>query len=101
VQPSSTEDSQGEKVKSRWQPRNGCDGRSMAKIFNNNSSPYPSFTRNSPELLLLKFCHRPTITAISWPPPGFHNFFTLAILCTAARFGRTLSYSLNGCLFVI
>ena len=35
------------------------------------------------ELLLLKFfCLRPTITAISWPPPGFHNFFTLAILCS-------------------
>ena len=29
---SPTQDGQGEKVvKSRWRPRNGCDGRSMAK----------------------------------------------------------------------
>ena len=36
---SPTQDGQGEKVvKSRWQPRNGCDGRSMAKNFNNNKS---------------------------------------------------------------
>ena len=36
---SPTQDGQGEKVvKSRWQPRNGCDSWSMAKIFNNNSS---------------------------------------------------------------
>jgi len=28
------QDGQGEKVvKSRWQPRNGCDNRSMAKIL--------------------------------------------------------------------
>jgi len=31
-----TQDGQGEKVvKSRWWPRNGCDGPSMAKNFNN------------------------------------------------------------------
>jgi len=30
----STQDGQGEKVvQSRWQPRNGCDGRSMVKIL--------------------------------------------------------------------
>jgi len=34
-----TQDGQGEKVvKSSWQPRNDCDGRSMGKIFNNNNS---------------------------------------------------------------
>ena len=44
--------------------------------------------------------HRPTITVISWPPPGLHNFFTLAILCRAARLGCTLFYSLNGCFWV-
>jgi len=54
-----------------------------------------------PELLLLNFfCHRPTIAAISWPPLGFHNFFTLAILCRTARLGHTLVYSLNGCFCV-
>ena len=36
---SPTQDSQGEKVvKSMWRPRNGCDGRSMAKNFNTNIS---------------------------------------------------------------
>ena len=36
---SSIKDGQGEKVvKSRWQPRNGCDGCSMAKKFDNNNS---------------------------------------------------------------
>ena len=31
---SPTQDGQGEKVvKSRWQPRIGCDGRSLAKKF--------------------------------------------------------------------
>jgi len=36
---SPTLDGQGEKVlKSRWQPRNGCDGWSMAKNFNNYNS---------------------------------------------------------------
>ena len=31
------QDGQGEKVvKSSWEPRNGCDGQSMAKRFNNN-----------------------------------------------------------------
>jgi len=34
-----TQDGQGEKkvVKSSWQPRDGCDGRSMAKNWNNNN----------------------------------------------------------------
>jgi len=36
---SPTQDGQGEKVvKSRWRPRNGCDGRSIAKNFNHNNS---------------------------------------------------------------
>ena len=36
---SPTQDVQGEKiVKSRWQPINGCDGRSMEKFFYNNNS---------------------------------------------------------------
>ena len=42
---------------------------------------------NWPELLLLFFFYRwPTIKAISWPPPVFPNFFTLAILHRAAHF---------------
>jgi len=33
------QDGLGEKVvKSRWRPRNGCDGQSIAKIFKNNNS---------------------------------------------------------------
>ena len=36
---------QDEVVKHRWWPRNGCDGRSVAKIYNDNSGqfvlPYP------------------------------------------------------------
>ena len=41
-----------------------------------------------------KFCHKPTIIAISWLPSGFHNFFTL---CRAARLGHILFNGLNGC----
>jgi len=38
---SPTQDGQGEKVvKSMCQPRNGCDGRSVAKILNNNSGQF-------------------------------------------------------------
>jgi len=55
--------------------KNGCNGRSIAKIFNNNNSgqlcPHPSSTKNqqySPELLLLNFF------AIDQPSPGFHIF---------------------------
>ena len=33
---------------------------------------------NLPELSLLSFSDWPTITAIYWPPPTFHNFFTLS-----------------------
>ena len=52
---------QGEKVvKSRWQPRNGCDGQSMAKNLNSNNSsqfvlPHPSFTRNQHKIHLNRF----------------------------------------------
>ena len=36
---SPAQDGQDEKVvKSRWQPRNGCDCRCMAKNFSNNNS---------------------------------------------------------------
>ena len=36
---SPTQDGLDEKVvKPRWQPRDGCDGRSMAKIFNDDNS---------------------------------------------------------------
>ena len=38
------------------------------------------------------FCHRLIITTISWPPPEFHNFFTLALLYSAARLGHTLFF---------
>ena len=97
-------------MKSRWRPRNGCDDRSMAKFLNNNNSG--EFCADSyimklgwghkwTWIVVIKiFCHRSTITAISWLPIGFHNFFTLAILYRAARLGRTLFYSLNGCLWV-
>jgi len=35
---SPTQDGQGGKVgKSSWQPKNGCDGPSMAKKFNKNN----------------------------------------------------------------
>ena len=46
-------------------------------------------------VVINRFCLRPTITAISWSPPRFHNFFTLAILHRTARLGRTLFYSLH------
>jgi len=40
-----------------------------------------------------------TITAICWPPPGFHNIITLAILCRAAgqRAGHN-SWTMRMCL---
>jgi len=50
--------------------------------------------------VMKNFYHGVIITAISWPPPGFYNFFTLAIFCTAARLGCTLFHSLNGCFFL-
>jgi len=87
---SPTQDGQDEKaVKSRWRPWNGCDGQCMVKNFNNSNSffSHSSFTRNQHKIQL-NYCYlifflykRSTITAISWLPPGFHNFFTLAILC--------------------
>jgi len=47
------------KVKSKGQPRNGCDGVGWLQNFNTNNSaqfvlPYPSFTRNAPKLHSLK-----------------------------------------------
>jgi len=52
----------------------------MAKKINNNLGqfvlPHPSFTQNSPELLLLKFLPSTyTNTAISWPPPLISQLF--------------------------
>ena len=41
------------------------------------------------------FYHTLTITTISWLPLGFHNFFTLAFLCRAARLGRTFLLQLE------
>ena len=48
---SPTQNGQGERVvKSRYRPRNGCDGWSMAKklitTIQANSCFYPNFTRN-------------------------------------------------------
>jgi len=56
-----------------------------------SSQLHKESAQNSPELVVAikSFCHTPTITAISWMPSGFHNFFTLAILCRAARLGHT------------
>ena len=67
-------------VKSKGQPRNGCGGIGwwqkvwwilcwfLVKLGWGNT--------NWPELLLLKFLPSTyTITAISWPPLRFHNFF--------------------------
>ena len=44
-------------VKSKGQPRNGCDGIGRWQNFNNNNSgqfvlPYPSFTRNQHKIHL-------------------------------------------------
>jgi len=64
-----------------------------------NLCPYPNFTRNQLKIHLIIvikiFCHRLTITAISWPPPGFHNFFTLAILYRAAGLDHTFYLQLE------
>ena len=79
------------------------------KNFNSNNSGqffasllpqlhYRNQQKKSPKLILLKnfALDRP-----SQPFLGFHNFFTLAILCRAARLGTSgFIYSLNGCFWV-
>jgi len=72
------------------QPRNGCDGRLMAKILITtiqvNLVPNPSGegTTNLPELLLIQFF---AINLPSQPDFGchflFHVFFTMALLGAA------------------
>ena len=52
-------------------------------------------TQNELNCFYYNFCHRPIITAISWLPPGFHNFFMLAILCRASRLGHTFFLQLE------
>ena len=71
----------------RWRPRNGCDGRSVAKVLIMNIQVNLCIlTRNQHRIHLNcryeNFCPWPT--AISWLPPVFHNFFTLAFLHRAA-----------------
>ena len=75
---SPTQDGQGEKVvKSRWQPRNGCDSRSMAnfliEFIQVNVSSSQESAQNSPELLLRKFF---VIDQPSRPFLGRHLDFT-------------------------
>ena len=71
----------------RWRPRNDCDGRLMAKNFNNNNSGEFVFALNSPELLLLNFLsltyHRSHFLAATF---DFKSFFTLAFLGAALFF---------------
>ena len=96
------------RVKKLWNPGGGQEMAVMVGLWKNfynnnqfNLLPHLSFTRNQYKLMWIIaiefFCHKPTITAISWPPPGFYNFFTL---CKAARLGYTFFYSLNGCFWV-
>ena len=72
-------------VKSRWRPSVMVGlsqifqfrSWSICVLISASLGNSTKFTR----IIIKIFCHRPTITAISWPPPGFHNFFILAILC--------------------
>jgi len=49
-----------------------------------NLCPHPSFPRNQNKI------HLNLLLLYSLLPPGFHSFFTLAILCRAAKLGHTL-----------
>ena len=77
----------------RWQPRNGCDGRLVAKILittiqvNLVSNPNGGGNANSPELLYLKFLpltyHHSHFLAATL---DFISFFILAFLRAALFF---------------
>ena len=67
----------------RWQPRNGCCYRIMAKILktiiqvNLLLVKHGEANTNLPELSLLKkFCHNLTITVISWPLSWILHLFS-------------------------
>jgi len=92
VQP--IQEGQGEKVvKYRRRPRNGCDGRSVAKVLKmtiqvkicvaSSQLHYMGIGRKFTWIVIAKILLQPTFTAISWPPPVFYNFFTLAFLLGA------------------
>ena len=58
----------------KGQPRNGCDG--IGTLMANLCCLIPASPQNSAELLSLNFLPLTyTITAISWLPLWFHNFF--------------------------
>jgi len=75
----------------RWQPRSGRGGLIMAKflITTIQANLCCRFT-NSPELLLLKFCHYQTTTATSGPSPLIPQLFSCCFFCM----DRTFFYSL-------
>ena len=82
----------GEKdVNPRWRPRNGCDGRLMVKIFNNDNLgeffAKTKWHKNSPQLSLLKFLpltyHHSHFLAATL---DFTSFFTIAFLRAALFF---------------
>ena len=84
----------------KWWPRNGCDGRLIAKILittiqvNLVSNPSETWRRQHKfELSVLNFLllTYSTITAISWPPPWISHLFQNGLLR-----GRTLFLHL-GC----
>jgi len=63
------------------------------KTFNNNNSgefrcqfSVGGGNTNSPELLLLKFCHYQTTTATSGPPPLISQLFLCCFFCMGRMF---------------
>ena len=76
-------------VKSRWQPRNGCDGRLMVRIL--MMAIQVKRHKNSPELPLLKFLpltyHHSHFLATTL---DFTSFFIIAFL-RAAHFFYSLA----------
>jgi len=75
----------------RWQPRNGCDGRLIAKILRTtiqvNLVPNPS----EAWIVIIKFCYKLTITWLPWISYLFsqrlHTFLQLG--CFWIRFKLT------------
>jgi len=81
-------------MKYRWQPRNGCDCRSVKNLITTIQINFVLILSEAGMrqhkftwIVIIKFFfHWPKITAISLPPPVFHNFFMLDILHRTAPF---------------